>query len=454
VVQRKCGGRELKPTISVIGLGYVGLCTAVCFASRNFKVYGVDVDKERVHNLRDGHSPIYEPYLENYLNKTLRTRMFLPTEDQNSAIDKSDVTFVSVGTPSLDDGSIDLTSIKQASSAIGVSLRNKSSQHLVVLRSTVVPTTCDKVVKPEIEATSGKKCGQGWGLCMNPEFLKEGSAIHDTLYPDRVIIGESDEKSGVALASIYGRFFRRRVIIKRMSVVNAELVKYANNAFLAMKVSFANMVASLCETLPLADVKVVMEAIGLDDRIGPAFLQAGLGYGGSCFPKDLKALVAFGKKQNVELPLVRATAEINEKQPLLAIRLGEKLIGSLSGKRVAVLGLAFKPETDDMREAASIHIIRELLQRNADVIAYDPKALHRARGIFGKSITYAESQADCIRQSDVCILVTEWQAFRKLKPKDFMKLMKQPSLVDGRRLYNHHKFAGVGFAAVGLGPSP
>ena len=441
----------MKPTISVVGLGYVGLCTSVCFASRGFRVYGVDVDEERIRNLREGHSPIFEPHLDNYLNKTLRRRMFLPTDDLNSAVANTDVTFVSVGTPSLDDGSTDLASIKQASSAIGASLRNKPKWHLVVVRSTVVPTTCEKIVKKKTEAASGKKCGQGWGLCMNPEFLKEGSAVHDTLCPDRVIIGEFDEKSGTALTRLYRKFYRRKVTIERMSMVNAELVKYANNAFLAMKVSFANMVANLCEALPLADVKAVTEAIGLDERIGRGFLQAGLGYGGSCFPKDLKALVAFGKRRNVDLPLVRATTEINEKQPLRAISLAEKLIGNLSGKRVAILGLAFKPNTDDMREAVSIRIIQELLHRHADVVAYDPKAIQHAREIFGKSITYAGSLTDCIRGSDVCVLVTEWQVFRKLNPKDFMNLMKQPAIIDGRRLFDYTQFAGVRFAAVGLG---
>ena len=211
------------------------------------------------------------------------------------------------------------------------------------------------------------------------------------------------------------------------------------------------MIANLCETLPLADVNVVMQAIGLDERIGPAFLHAGLGYGGSCFPKDLKALIAFGKNQNVDLPLVRATAEINEKQPLRAIILAEKLMGNLSGKRVAVLGLAFKPDTNDMREAVSIRIIQELLLRRADVIVYDPKALQAAREMFARSITYAESPAHCIHGSDLCVLVTEWQTFLDLKPKDFKKLMRRPAIVDGRRLFDHTQFGGISFAALGLG---
>ena len=444
----------MKPTISVIGLGYVGLCTAVCFASSGFRVYGVDIDRNKISSLTKGHSPIYEPQLELHLRKALKRGLFFPTLDLNSAINNSAVTFVSVGTPSLKDGSIDLTYVKQSSTAIGTALARQSGWHLVVIRSTVTPTTCDSLVKPEIEASSGKKCGRSWGLCMNPEFLKEGSAIHDTLDPDRVVIGEFDRRSGEALARLYCKFLRGKVTIRRMSLVNAELVKYANNAFLAMKVSFANMVANLCEELPSADVQVVTDAIGLDKRIGSAFLRAGLGYGGSCFPKDTKAFITFAKKLDTSLLLTRATAEINRKQPLRAITLGEKLIGNLSGKRVSVLGLAFKPNTNDMREAVSIRIIRELLRRGASVVTYDPKAVGEARKIFSQSITYAESAVDCVRESDLCIIVTEWQDFKALKPRDFVKLMREPTVVDGRRLFDAYKFSGIRFTAVGLGSAP
>ena len=443
----------MKTKVSVVGLGYVGLCTAVCFASRGFHVYGVDVDVEKINSLREGRSETYEPQLQRYLNKALKTRLFEPTVDLGSAVEKSSVTFVSVGTPSLDDGSIDLTYVKQSSVAIGASLKEQSKWHLVVVRSTVIPTTCDSVVKPAIEQASGKPCGHKWGLCMNPEFLREGSAIHDTLYPDRIIIGEYDERSGSALERLYRSFFRRKVPTKRMSMVNGELVKYANNAFLAMKVSFANMIANLCETVPAADAGVVTSAIGLDKRIGQAFLNAGLGYGGSCFPKDIKALTVFGRKQNIDLPLVHATAAINEEQPLRAIDLAEKLVGPLSGKQIAVLGLAFKPHTDDIREAVSIPIIKGLLQRHANIAVYDPKAIPQARRIFERSVTYAESATECIRDSDVCILVTEWECFRDLKPQEFATLMKKPAIVDGRRLFDPSQFSQVKYACVGLGPN-
>jgi UDPglucose 6-dehydrogenase len=441
----------LKPSISVIGLGYVGLCTAVSFASKGFPAHGVDIDREKINSLREGRSPIFEPQLKSHLTKTLKSGLFMPTVEVDAAVNKSDITFLSVGTPNLADGSIDLGNVKQSSKAIGAALAKKHRWHLVVVRSTVVPGTCDSLVRPEIEAASGKKCGRAWGLCMNPEFLKEGSAIRDTLRPDRIVIGEFDEKSGEALARLYRKFFQRNITTRRMSLVNAELVKYANNAFLAMKVSFANMIAGLCETLPSADVQAVTDAIGLDRRIGPEFLRAGLGYGGSCFPKDISALIMFARKQKNDLPLAHATVEINETQPLRAVTLGEKLAGDLSGKRVALLGLAFKPETDDMRDAVSIRIIRELLRRGARVVAYDPKAVKQARRIFAESITFADSAVDCIRDSDLCILVTEWDCFSDLKPRDFEKLMHNPVVVDGRRLFDACKFSRMKFAAIGLG---
>jgi UDPglucose 6-dehydrogenase len=441
----------LKPKISVVGLGYVGLCTAVCFALKGFHVIGVDIEREKIQSLREGRCPIYEPHLQSYLTKTLKTRMFLPTDDLAYAVENSKITFVSVGTPSLEDGSIDLSYVRRASAAIGSALSKKRTWHLIVIRSTVTPITCDTIVRSEVEKTSGMPCGPAWGLCMNPEFLKEGSAVHDTLYPDKVIIGESDAKSGATLARLYRSFFGRNVTITRMSMVNAELVKYANNAFLAMKVSFANMIANLCEPLPSADVRIITQAIGLDKRIGPAFLNAGLGYGGSCFPKDLRALVVFGNKLNVNLALVQATAQINEEQPLQAVRLGERLIGSISGKRIAVLGLAFKPDTDDMREAVSIRLIRELLQRHAQVVVYDPKAIPQAQSIFEGSVAYAPSAIDCVRGSDLCIFVTEWESFKELKPRDFVRLMEKPAVVDGRRLLDPAQYANLRFAAVGLG---
>jgi UDPglucose 6-dehydrogenase len=288
---------------------------------------------------------------------------------------------------------------------------------------------------------------------MNPEFLKEGSAIYDTLHPDRIIIGEFDKRSGSALNNLYRNFFRRNIPTRRMSIVEAELVKYANNSFLAMKVSFANMIANLCQKLPSCDVQVITEAVGLDKRIGKSFLRAGLGYGGSCFPKDLAALLSFGDACDVNLPLIRATVAINKNQPLQAIKLGERLVGKLSGKRIALLGLAFKPNTDDIREAASIRIVQELLKRHAKVIVYDPKAVPQTRRVLGDAVTYAESAIQCLRGSDLSILVTEWKSFGQLRPKDFTRLMKQPSIVDGRRIFDASEFVDSQFRAIGLGTS-
>lgn len=437
--------------ISVVGLGYVGLCTAVCLAAKGFKVYGLDSDKARIESLRKGIPPFFEPNLDKYVKRTLRVKRFVPRNDYQNAIDESGFTFISVGTPSQQDGRIDLSQAKQACRELGHALSEKTGWHLVVVRSTIVPTTTEKVLMPIIEAESGKRCGLDWGLCVNPEFLREGSAISDALKPDRIVIGEYDRRSGTQLQRVYRAFHGKAVRIIRMSLTNAELVKYWSNLFIAMKISFSNMLANLCQTIPSTDVKPVCEAIGLDKRIGGAFLRAGLGYGGSCLPKDLRALSKFAEERGADNPLLTATITINENQPLKALLLGEKLVGNLSGKQVAILGLAFKPNTDDLREAVSIPLIRALLRRGATVITYDPFALENARRILGDSVTYAQSALDCIKGSDLCILVTEWREFERLRPADFKNLMRQPAIIDGRRLFNPSEFEGLRFAAIGHG---
>lgn len=448
MVLPKEGQVKLKP-ISIVGLGYVGLCTGVCLAARDFTVYGLDSDETRIESLRKGVPPIFEPNLGKYLKRAMKAKRFRVGTDYDTAVAESGFTFISVGTPSQEDGRIDLAQAKSACHEIGRALAQKAESHLVVVRSTVVPTTTEKVLKPIIEAESGKACGSGWGLCVNPEFLKEGSAIDDTLKPDRVVIGEFDQKSGTQLLSLYRAFIGKGPKILRMNLTNAELVKYCSNSFLAMKISFSNMVANLCQATPSTDVATVCEGVGLDSRIGTAFLRAGLGYGGSCLPKDLKALSKLAEDYGVDMPLLSSTISINEKQPLKALLMGEKLVGNLSGKRVAILGLAFKPNTDDLREASSIVLVRELIRRGAHVTAYDPMAIRNARRLLGDAVTYAESASDCISGADLCILVTEWREFQRLKASDFKKLMRQAAIVDGRRLYNPSQFEGLRFAAIG-----
>ncbi|NWG09041.1 MAG: UDP-glucose/GDP-mannose dehydrogenase family protein [Nitrososphaerales archaeon] len=375
---------------------------------------------------------------------TLRT-----TCDPDEAVLSSDVTFITVGTPNKEDGSIDLKYVLEASNMIGKALRRKNEWHLIVVKSTVVPRTIENFVRKAIEEASGKVAFKGFGLAVNPEFLKEGSAIEDFMKPDRIVIGANDEKSMRVLEEIYSSFDCPKLAT---NINTAELMKYANNAFLAMKVSFINMMGNLCEKLPGTDVEVIAKGIGFDCRIGPLFLRAGAGWGGSCWPKDLKALANFGKNTNVRLPLIEATLEINENQPYRVIELAEELLNSLKLRKISVLGLAFKPNTDDIREAVSIKIVKALLDRGAKVSVYDPAAIKNVRQIFDNRISYANSALECIKDSECAMIITEWDEFRELKPEDYARLMKRPILIDGRRIYNTKEYTRyVKIKAIGLG---
>jgi UDPglucose 6-dehydrogenase len=442
----------IEKKVSIVGTGYVGLCTAVGFASKGYKVVASTHDPEKAELINDGIPPFFEYGLQELLQRVVKKGYLKCVLDRKEAVLNTDITIISVSTPSQLDGSINLRFIKSSAREIGEALRKKDAYHLVVVKSTVVPGTTENLVKPTVEKSSGKRCGVDFGLCMNPEFLREGSALHDTLHPDRVIIGEHDKKSGDTLESLYRDFFGENIPPTiRTNLPTAELIKYANNAFLATKISFVNTVANICQEIPRADVTAVAEGIGLDERINPLFLNAGLGYGGSCLPKDVKALIAFSESLGYIPVLFKAVEDVNNMQPYRAIKLAKKIIGDLAGKRVAVLGLAFKPDTDDMREAVSIKVINELLEEGANVVAYDPKAVVNARQIFGDKIEYAHSSMECLKDTECCIVVTEWKEFKQLEPKDFVRQMKSPLVIDGRRIYNQKEFSRrLNFASIGL----
>ncbi len=440
--------------ISVIGVGYVGLCTAVGLASKGYHVYACDVDAEKINKINRGVPPFHEPGLAEKLSECIKQGTLTGlVNDVERAISESDLTYVAVGTPSKEDGSIDLTYIEAASANIGRALKNKKGYHVVIVKSTVVPGTTQNVVLPILERESQKLCCAEFGLCMNPEFLRQGSAFQDTLNADRVVIGSSDAKAGDKLEALYKDFYSSHVPpIIRTTLSTAELIKYASNAMLATKISFINTVANICEEIPGADVKVVAQAMGLDKRIGPLFLDAGLGYGGSCFPKDVKALIACAKTSGYTPELLDSVEHVNKLQPLKAVEFCKRQLGPLRGKKIAILGLAFKPDTDDMREARVVPIINQLLAEGAVVVAYDPVAKQTAHAIFQDKISYASSALECLRGADCCIVVTEWPEFKKLTPNDFLSAMKQPNLVDGRRIYDPVVFAAkLNFIAVGLG---
>jgi UDPglucose 6-dehydrogenase len=443
------------PKISVIGVGYVGLCTSVGFASRGFSVTASDVDKAKISKISSGTAPFHEPCLEELLKKAVKDGFLkaLPSKTEQAIFD-SDLTFIAVGTPSLSDGSIDLKYIESAAKEIGKALRKKNAYHVVIVKSTVVPGTTQGIVQASLEKESGKVCGKDFGLCMNPEFLRQGNVFEDLFNPDRLVIGEFDKKSGDKVAALYENFYGEKLPqIIRTSLATAELIKYASNSFLAAKISFINTMANLCEKIPGADVKVVASAMGLDKRIGGLFLNAGLGYGGSCFPKDIKALIACAKSLGYPLELLEEVEHVNHEQPLKAVSYAKELVGSsLKGKQVAILGLAFKADTDDMREARVIPIVNQLLKEGAKVKAYDPVAIEVAKGIFGDKIVYAKSTFECLKDADCAILVNEWEEFKKLKPEDFTGAMRNAALVDGRRIYDPALFSGkLRFKAIGLG---
>ncbi len=443
-----------KQAISVLGIGYVGLCTAVGFASKGYAVIASTHNAEKAAKINKGIPPFHEPNLQKLLKKTIQNGNLTCLVNQTEkAVLETDLTFNAVGTPSKPDGSIDLQFIEKSAHEIGKALKQKSSYHVVIIKSTVVPGTTQDVVKPILEQESKKKCGSDFGLCMNPEFLRQGSAFQDTLHTDRIVIGEHDKKSGDTLDNVYKGFYGKNTPPTiRTSLSTAELIKYASNSLLATKISFINMIANICEKIPGADVKTVATAMGLDKRIGPLFLNAGLGYGGSCFPKDVKALIRHSKSLDYTPKLLEEVENINKIQPLKAVQLCKEQLGNLKGKNIAVLGLAFKPNTDDMREARATPIINHLIQEGANVTAYDPVAIPTAEKIFGNRIQYTASAIDCLKNADCCIIVTEWEEFKRLKPEDFNKNMKQPILIDGRRIYNPKEFnEKLTFMAIGLG---
>jgi UDPglucose 6-dehydrogenase len=433
-------------------MGYVGLCTAATFASRSFRTVGIDIDQERIQQIRKGKAPFHEPQLDSILEKAVKTKTLDATTDISAARDTR-ITFVTVGTPSKSDGSIDLTFLKSAIIDLGRALYGKVGYHLVVVKSTVIPGTTSGIVKPILEHFTKTKVGTKVGLCANPEFLKEGTAINDALHPDKIVIGAGDKKSADKITELYELFYRGDLPpVILTSPESAELIKYASNAFLATKISFINTIANIAQKTPGVDVGTIAQAIGLDPRIGELFLKAGPGYGGSCFHKDLQAIINYSKKKGYNPVLFRATEETNEKQATKVVSMAEKLLGSLSNKKIAVLGLAFKKDTDDIREAASIRVINQLKKKSAKVIAYDPMAIPNTKRHLSDQISYAENPQSALKGADCAIIMTEWDEFQELKPKDFRAYMKNPNVVDARRIYDAEGFRGLNYAAIGRGP--
>lgn len=437
-----------KMRLAIFGLGYVGLCTGVTFAEKGHSVICVDLLKERVDMVNEGASPIYEQGLGAALKKVVKKKMLAATLSPKEAVETSDISFICVGTPAKPDGSIDLRFIERVAEDIGRVLHGREDYHLVAMKSTVVPGTTQNLVLPMLKKKSGKDVGKDFGLCVNPEFLKEGSALSDSKHPDRIVVGGYDERSGDILMKLYSDFKCPKL---RTDLTSAEMIKYASNAFLAMKISYSNEMANICEMHGI-DVYEVMKGVGLDERINPLFLKAGVGFGGSCFPKDLKALITAVKGKGYEPALLETTLKVNEYQPSHLVSILEKTIGSLKGKKVALLGLSFKPETDDVRESRAIPIVNILLEKGAEIIAYDPKAMQNFREVFkeNRSMRYADTVLEAVKGADACIIQSDWEEFRKLKPGDF-KSMKNKVIIDGRRTLDPIEFLKEGIVYRGIG---
>jgi UDPglucose 6-dehydrogenase len=420
--------------ISIIGTGYVGLITGVGFASRGHDVTCVDIDQKKVDMINRGEPPIYEKGLKEFLGQ-LAGKKLRATTDLEKAVRDTDVTFISVGTPSRKDGSIDLCYIEQAARGIGNVLKDKSLFHTVVVKSTVVPGTTENTVQKAIERESGRKQPSNFGLCMNPEFLREGMAIDDFLNPDRIVIGESDKRSGDVVAELYTDF---HAPFLRTKIKVAEMIKYASNAMLATRISFSNEIGNLCKKIGI-DVYDVMKGVGMDSRICPKFLQAGAGYGGSCFPKDVSAIVSQCQSFGYQPPVLKAVMQTNDAQKTRMVAQLEEKLGSLSGKKVAVLGLAFKADSDDIREAPALEMVKALLAKGAKVAAYDPEAMENTRKEI-PSATYAKSTAEALKGSDACLVVTDWAEFKALTDADF-SAMKGNVIIEGRKILDKAKVA-------------
>jgi UDPglucose 6-dehydrogenase len=426
--------------ISIIGSGYVGLVTGTCFAELGNHVILVDMIRDKVEKINRGIAPIYEEKLDRLLQKNLGNGRLHATMDLKKAVLETDTTFISVGTPSRKDGSIDLVYIKKAAEDVGKALKDKGEYHVVVVKSTVVPGTTEDTVVPLLEKNSGKKAGRDFGVVMNPEFLREGLAVNDFMKPDRIVLGGIDKKSVEKLEKLYTNF---QCPVMRTTTKTAEMIKYASNAFLATKISFMNEIGNLCKKLGI-DAYEVADGMGYDNRIERRFLDAGIGYGGSCFPKDVKAVIAKTKKMKLKLKIMESVEEVNEKQPLKIIEILRKRLPNLKNKTIAVLGLAFKPGTDDIREAPSLKVVGALLKAGASVQAYDPQAMENFEKMF-KNITCCKRAVDAMEDADGCLLLTEWPEFKNLTDEDF-NVMRGKVIIEGRKILDKSKvknFEGI-----------
>jgi UDPglucose 6-dehydrogenase len=428
--------------IAVVGTGYVGLVAGACFAEHGNDVICVDKDEAKVRMLRRGKIPIYEPGLEELVRRNKLERRLVFTSALPTAVRKSEIIFIAVGTPQGEDGSADLQHVLDVAREIA---RSMNGYRVIVDKSTVPIGTSERVREIVRRETT-----HPFSVVSNPEFLKQGAAVDDFMKPDRVVIGAEDPRARELMTNLYAPFTRTGAPIMVMDCASAELCKYAANAMLASRISFMNEIANVCEIFG-ADIEQVRRAIGSDRRIGTSFLFPGVGYGGSCFPKDVKAVLKFAADKGYTFRILEAVEQVNDAQKEVLVAKMERHFGSLKGKTIAVWGLAFKPKTDDMREAPAIVIIEKLLARGAKVQAYDPEAMQVARGIFGNRVALVPRSFDALAGADALALVTEWHEFREPDFAKMRKLMRTPVVFDGRNVYNREQMRALGFTYYSIG---
>ncbi|MDD2631828.1 MAG: UDP-glucose/GDP-mannose dehydrogenase family protein [Bacteroidales bacterium] len=434
--------------ISIVGTGYVGLVTGACFSEVGIDVTCIDIDEQKIEGLKNGVIPIYEPGLEEMVYRNVEKGRLHFSTNLASTLDGVDVIFSAVGTPPDEDGSADLKYVLDVAREVG---KNMTDYILIVTKSTVPVGTAAKVKQTIDEELDKRGVTIPFDVASNPEFLKEGAAIEDFLKPDRIVIGIESEKAEGILSRLYKPFTLNGHPIIIMDVPSAEMTKYAANAMLATKISFMNDIANLCEIIG-ANVEMVRKGIGSDSRIGKKFIYPGIGYGGSCFPKDVKALIKTAEQNGYDLRVLKAVEEVNAAQKsVLFEKLHRYFNGKLKGRKIAIWGLSFKPQTDDMREAPSLVIIQKLIEAGAEVIAYDPVAVEEAKRRIGEDITYAKDQYEALIDAEALLLVTEWREFRFPNFTVMKKLMNKPLIFDGRNVYEPEEIYRQGFEYFSIG---
>ncbi|MDR1221303.1 MAG: UDP-glucose/GDP-mannose dehydrogenase family protein [Tannerella sp.] len=434
--------------IAIVGTGYVGLVTGTCFAEMGTDVYCVDIDKDKIRRLKEGIIPIYEPGLEELVHKNYNNGRLHFTTELTDVLDQVDVLFSAVGTPPDEDGGADLKYVLDVARTVGQSM---NKYILVVTKSTVPVGTAEKIKQVIVGEQRRRDVSIDFDIASNPEFLKEGAAVSDFMNPDRVVVGVETEKAQTLMTRLYHPFLLNNFPVIFMDVPSAEMTKYAANAMLATRISFMNDIANLCEIVG-ADINMVRKGIGSDTRIGRSFLYAGCGYGGSCFPKDVKALIRTAAENGHPMRILQAVEDVNEDQKRILFRkLTDYYKGDLSGKRIALWGLAFKPETDDMREAPALVLVEALLNAGCEVVAYDPVAMPEAKRRIGDRVLYAKDIYEAAEGADALLLVTEWKEFRLPAWATIKEKMHRPLVIDGRNIYDANDLQELGFTYYSIG---